>query len=210
MGSLTPVEELTRHLAHWLPSAHVTVDAPDAQSGNWFIDVEYKTRTAVVEWRPRRGFGVSVQKSAYGEGPEIIFPSARAAADYLSTHLQQTNRATVLVLSTDEAWRRLLRDELAKQHVAADVLAAYGEAVERLQQRAYEIVIVDLPTTSLPDDYRELHSHLSRSSAVVVAVGTTTAAESSTTRFEAFVRKDLPAARIASIVESLTVSEAAS
>lgn len=60
------------------------------------MDVELNGRTVVVEWRPHMGFGLSFQPGSYGEGPEIIFPSASATADYIAEQFSDSNVAALI------------------------------------------------------------------------------------------------------------------
>ncbi|HJW95069.1 MAG TPA: hypothetical protein VJ901_15750 [Thermoanaerobaculia bacterium] len=72
MGSLEPIEELSRHISQRLPGAELSVDAPQNPSGNWYVDVQFENYMSVIEWRPRLGFGVSLEVAGYGEGPEMV------------------------------------------------------------------------------------------------------------------------------------------
>lgn len=206
MGSLTPIEELSRQIMDRLPSAHVSVDAPDDSAGNWYLDVEFESRKAVVEWRPRRGFGVSLEPAGYGEGPEIILPSARAAAAYVAGQLARRDDVNVLLASSDATWRGLLYLELKNQHVSAEVVGGYADVTRRLGERTYDVVVIDLPTDSNSVEYADLQKLLMRASALVVAVGKAHLDFPPEDWFEVFVRKAMAPSRIASIVESLAAT----
>jgi CheY-like chemotaxis protein len=206
MGSMTPIEDLSRNIAHRLPAARLSVDAPDDASGNWYVDVECNGRSAVVEWRPHMGFGLSFQRGGYGEGPEIVFPSAAATADYLSEQFSGRGKVTALVVSIDAPWRDLLSKELANYYLATVVVSDYSEATVRLTEQRYDVIVIDV-STSTDDEHTQLHTLLMHTKAVVVAVGASRVGNASDEWFEVFVRKAIAPARIASIVESLATAE---
>jgi hypothetical protein len=83
MEPLDIVKDVAQQITRGLEGAVVTIDAPAATDGHWWLDVAYDGRTATVEWRPKQGFGVGMGEDAYGEGPNIIFPSASDAAHYI-------------------------------------------------------------------------------------------------------------------------------
>jgi hypothetical protein len=80
MGTVTPVEELRREITDRLRDAAVTIDSPDVAEGAWWVDVERNGRTASVEWRPGRGFGIAGPGGTYGEGPDYVVNDAVTAA----------------------------------------------------------------------------------------------------------------------------------
>ena len=209
MGSLTPIEELSQRITHRLPSAQLTVDAPEDTSAHWYVDVQFEGRAAVIEWRPRLGFGLSLNPAGYGEGPEIIFPTAIAASDYLAVQLARGNVATVLLASSDATWRGLLLEEFAHHRLVAEVAGEYSDAVRRLEVQTFDVVVVDVPIDSTGDEYSKLHDLLRRTSALVIAVGANRLDDDSDAWFEIFVRKVIAPSRIASIVESLAMTEPA-
>jgi hypothetical protein len=87
MGNLSGVEALHATIAERLPEAHVTVEAPPQPNGSWWIDIHYAGKTASVEWRPGRGFGVAGADASYGEGPERVFDDPSAAANHAISQL---------------------------------------------------------------------------------------------------------------------------
>ena len=82
MGNISEIEALHAAVTRRLPEAHVTVEAPPRADGSWWIDIHYAGKSASVEWRPGRGFGVAGADAVYGEGPERVFDDVTAAADY--------------------------------------------------------------------------------------------------------------------------------
>jgi hypothetical protein len=59
----------------WLaPAVETRIDPPAAPDGSWFLDITRPDGLhVVVEWRPGRGFGISVPTGDdYGVGPDIV------------------------------------------------------------------------------------------------------------------------------------------
>ncbi len=90
MGNLSGIEALHAAIAERLPEAHVSAEAPPQPNGSWWIDIHYVGKTASIEWRPGRGFGVAGAHASYGEGPERVFDDASAAASYAISQLVDT------------------------------------------------------------------------------------------------------------------------
>ncbi len=71
------VSELTKRVR----GVRVSEDPPATSGGIWFLDASYRNRSAVVQWHPRKRFGLSRSKEAvYGEGPHEVFAEAMATA----------------------------------------------------------------------------------------------------------------------------------
>lgn len=73
METMNDIEILERDLRARFPRATVTIDAPSDTSGVWYVDVRGDRRTLTVQWKPDRGFGLSVAPGAYGEGADEIY-----------------------------------------------------------------------------------------------------------------------------------------
>lgn len=84
MGKVNAIEELQREIENRLEDARISVDAPDTPNGTWWVDVEHEGKTASVEFRHDKGFGVSGPRGGgYGEGPDIVVTDASTAVDRL-------------------------------------------------------------------------------------------------------------------------------
>jgi hypothetical protein len=70
-----------------LGDATIAVDAPATTAGSWWLDVSQAGHTAIVEYRPNDGFGVSGPRGGYGEGPDVVVPNVAAAADQVVAFL---------------------------------------------------------------------------------------------------------------------------
>jgi hypothetical protein len=75
-----PIERLEESVAILLPGAKASLDRPkNLESGHWWLDISESGRHAVVEWRPGKGFGVSLlgKNDGYGEGPDEAFTESQ-------------------------------------------------------------------------------------------------------------------------------------
>ena len=58
-------------------------DPPANPDGSWFLDVRLGDRRITIEWRPKKGYGVSDTSKpkdiAYGEGPEVVYSDQDSA-----------------------------------------------------------------------------------------------------------------------------------
>src|SRR2546426_506870 len=70
---MNQVEILKRKIEADLPGVVATVDRPSNTDSPWMLDVSFREQTVNIEWRPRRGFGVSTIPHAFGEGPDEVF-----------------------------------------------------------------------------------------------------------------------------------------
>ncbi len=77
----TQIRRFSAELTKRVRGVHVSEDPPARSGGIWYLDASYRNRSAVVEWHPRKGFGLSRSKEAiYGEGPHEVFTDPLATA----------------------------------------------------------------------------------------------------------------------------------
>jgi hypothetical protein len=88
MENLTAVDQLQAEVRRRLAEATFTIDAPASSTGSWWVDVRGYGRSASVEWRPERGFGVSGSDGAYGEGADVVVHDPVTAAEHVARLLQ--------------------------------------------------------------------------------------------------------------------------
>src|SRR5438876_567845 len=83
------IERLSQELSDRLPGLRAFLDPPEDSRGTWWLDLEYSGRSAVVEWRPRRGFGVSAPaQGEYGEGSDESHATFEGTRDRVMTLLR--------------------------------------------------------------------------------------------------------------------------
>jgi DNA-binding XRE family transcriptional regulator len=101
-------------------------------AGNWWLECSLKKAHVTVEWRPKRGFGVSDPsvESGYGEGPDEVFRDSQLAVRRVEQLLQTPG------IEMRPSWLRQLREvhdisqvDLAKR------LQVNQAAVSRLENR---------------------------------------------------------------------------
>ena len=74
------IQRLTDLVQSRIPDSKIEVDAPSRPSGNWFIDVNARGQSLVVEFRPKLGFGISsAPADGYGEGADEFYPEEEEA-----------------------------------------------------------------------------------------------------------------------------------
>ncbi len=84
---MSDIEILEALLRESLPDLELSLDLPAEPGGSAWLDVQRQGRFISVEWRPRRGFGVSLLEAAGDlraglfEGPDEIFRDPGAARD---------------------------------------------------------------------------------------------------------------------------------
>lgn len=70
-----------------LPDLELSLDPPTEPGGTAWLDVERQGRVVSVEWRPRRGFGISLLETSGDprvglfEGPDEILSDPHLARD---------------------------------------------------------------------------------------------------------------------------------
>ena len=84
---MSEVEVLANLLRAALPDLELSLDLPAEPGSPAWLDVERQGRIVSVEWRPRRGFGVSLlettedPRAGLFEGPDEIVSDAYIARD---------------------------------------------------------------------------------------------------------------------------------
>ncbi len=67
------IEHLKQRLESRLPGVTAVIDKPVDPKGPWHLDLSFKQRAVVVEWRPYLGFGIGFRPACgYGEGPDEV------------------------------------------------------------------------------------------------------------------------------------------
>ena len=75
-----PIESLERQIRQRFPNAKLSLDAPKNRTGTWFLDLENRGHSVILQWREGNGFGVSSSPSdGFGEGPDEIYQDEEAA-----------------------------------------------------------------------------------------------------------------------------------
>jgi DNA-binding XRE family transcriptional regulator len=120
MGTMNAIQVLQRRLKLEIPEARITLDRPDNPLGTWWLDVRAGERSATVEWRPNRGFGVSrTEETGYGEGAETVTAdleeAIRVTATILGEKRRRARRDLPLDLRQVRQRRRVSQHQLAER-----------------------------------------------------------------------------------------------
>jgi len=115
---MNAIETLARKLSARFPEAKVSLDKPSKANGSWFLDVKLGDHPAVVEWRPRRGFGISAGTThGYGEGADERHSGVESAfvrvCDLLTGRVQTMPLREMILKQLRES-RRISQEQLAK------------------------------------------------------------------------------------------------
>lgn len=131
---MNTIEQLRDVVMAVLPSVQADLDSPKNPHGRWFLDLVLDNHRVVVEWSPRRGFGVSASdRAGLGEGPEEVYNDVAAAVERV-LHLFRTKESTRLPRAVR---LRELRAEVAHvtQETLAERLGIQQAAVSKLERR---------------------------------------------------------------------------
>lgn len=70
---MNSIELLQQALKSQLPQADLELDRPEDSKTPWFLDAQLGEHKVIVEWRPRRGFGLGSPNDDYGSGPDEVY-----------------------------------------------------------------------------------------------------------------------------------------
>jgi DNA-binding XRE family transcriptional regulator len=132
---MNAIEQIERILSETLPGARFSLDKPKQPTGPWWLDAVLGEHSVTVEWRPRRGFGISSgssESSGYGEGPdEVVEDAALALARIIL--LLKTGEKTES--PHDVELRRLREEKEISQEELARVLQMSQPAISKMERR---------------------------------------------------------------------------
>src|SRR5438105_3237405 len=104
-GMKNAVERLSQQLVKVLPGLEASLDRPRNPDGTWWLDLDFNNHSAVVEWRPGSGFGVSAPAGGeYGQKSDEVHHALEDARDRLIYLLQNRERTQA---PHDQALRKL-------------------------------------------------------------------------------------------------------
>lgn len=128
---MNDLEQLRERLAHRFPEASLAIDAPDVDTGTWFLDAGLQGHLVVVQWRVDRGFGVSTPtRDDFGAKPHELYQTLDAAYDrVVELLLSQTRTIPGLTLPKIRESRGLSQTDIAQR------LRINQGAVSRLERR---------------------------------------------------------------------------
>jgi DNA-binding transcriptional regulator YiaG len=135
---MNDLEQLRERLANRFPDASLDIDAPDADTGTWFLDAGLQGHLVVVQWREDRGFGITTPtRDDFGSKPHELYDCADAAyerAKALLLSQTPTRPPTRATLPELREARKLSQVELAQR------LSINQGACSRMERRSDMLV----------------------------------------------------------------------
>ena len=86
---MNKIDDLQIDLAKHFHGINFKLTRPRNSDGLWTLDVMYRSRWLVVEWRDAQGFGISVidDDTMYGEGPDEVHSNYNDALERIGALL---------------------------------------------------------------------------------------------------------------------------
>lgn len=72
MKNLDKVDEFKDEVLKKFRSATIDIDASQQKNGSIWINIDYKRKLIIIEFRSVEGFGFYADDAEFGEGPETI------------------------------------------------------------------------------------------------------------------------------------------
>ena len=131
---MNPISILAQLIREHYPQWKLTEDLAAQPNGSSFLDIEAEGRTAIVEWRPGKGFGISSGPfEGFGLGPDEVYASQSAVLARLEdVVLKGLNTVPLREISLKRLRevRRITQEEIAK------VLAITQASVSKIESRS--------------------------------------------------------------------------
>ena len=87
------LQQLESRVREEFPGVQARLDLAEVPEASSWLDLTLRDRRATVEWRPGRGFGVSLSpETVYGEGSDEIYPDFSTALKRLVAVLEEGSR----------------------------------------------------------------------------------------------------------------------
>lgn len=125
-----PVAQLIKLASTLVPGAVAVAEPGGVKAGNWWVEIKGGLRSATVEWRPDRGFGVyGANAETYGEGPREVFRDSQMAARRLCQLLTEPKAG--------RSWLKMLRElhGVSQMEVAGRLGIGQGN-ISKLEKRS--------------------------------------------------------------------------
>lgn len=130
---MNAIEQIERILSETLPGAHLSLDRPKQPTGPWWLDAVLGEHSVTVEWRPKKGFGISSGPSeSYGEGPDEVLEDAALAVARIILLLKTGEKTES---PRDVELRRLREEKDISQEELASVLQMSQPAISKMERR---------------------------------------------------------------------------
>ena len=116
---MNDIERLKECVARELPNATLLLQVPNPPrpTAAWWLDVEHQGHHVAVEWKPRRGFGVTSPAEGLGDGAEETYDDVDATARRILELVREKRRTeppAARALAALRQQRRFSQEDLAK------------------------------------------------------------------------------------------------
>jgi hypothetical protein len=116
---MNDIERLKRRIARALPNATLVLQVPNPPrpTAAWWLEVERQGHHVSIEWKPRRGFGLTSPAEGLGEGAEETYDDVGSTARRIVELIRAKGRTETPVaraLAALRQQRRFSQEDLAK------------------------------------------------------------------------------------------------
>ena len=131
---MSTIKELASRLRSAFPLAKIALDEPKRPDGVWWLNISSGANSAEIEWRPGRGYGISVNSPAvYGERSDELYSTMETAFARIKQLMDaglKTEPSSELLLRNIRESRKMTQAQLAK------LLRVKQASVSKLESRA--------------------------------------------------------------------------
>jgi DNA-binding XRE family transcriptional regulator len=132
---MNDMEALKDRVASELPGATLVLRAPNPPRATaaWWLDIDHRGHQVAVEWKPKRGFGLTSPAEGFGEGADEVAHDAESAAVRV---LQLLRKRAYTVSPAANALAALRQQRRLSQEELAAALHVRQAAVSKMERRA--------------------------------------------------------------------------
>lgn len=129
------IQRLKDRITRELTDATVVLQAPNPPrpTAAWWLEVERRGHHVSVEWKPRRGFGVTSPAEGLGEGADEVFDDVPSTAKRVLELLRKKGSSQA---PAARALAGLRRKRRISQEELADALHIRQATVSKMERRA--------------------------------------------------------------------------
>lgn len=116
---MNDIERLKDRIARELPNATLVLQTPNPPrpAAAWWLEIEREGHHVSVEWKPRRGFGLTSPAEGLGEGAEETYDDVATTAERIIELVRTKGRTeppAARALAALRHQRRFSQEDLAK------------------------------------------------------------------------------------------------
>jgi len=167
---MNDIERLKDRIARELPNATLVLQTPNPPrpTAAWWLEIERQGHHVSVEWKPRRGFGLTSPGEGIGEGAEEVYDDVEMTACRILELVRKRGRTVppaARALSALRNQRRFSQQDLAK------ALGVRQAAVSKMENRADMHVSTLRKAVSAMGGELELRARFSNAVIVISDIG---------------------------------------